>query len=136
MWTSISSARSKLRTQILRLEQGFPQNWIFIDREVRNSLIEKDQEGVKASQNFIDKYISEIFHQDLLNIFNQNVAKIRPVIGPNGGGKTTLLKFRVKKHLQDIAPFSNLFLFFDFKSVTDNINEFWSIFLQKFFQFR
>jgi len=87
-------------------------------------------EGVKASHNFIGKFTSDIFHEDLLNVFNQKLTKIRPVVGANGAGKTTLLKFEAKKHLLDIAPFSYLYLFFDFKSITEDIYEFWPIFLQ------
>ena len=76
------------------------------------------------------KLISEIFHQDLLNIYNHKITKIRPIIGPNGVGKTTLLKYHVKNYMEELAPELNLFLFFDFKAVTDNIKDFWPIFIQ------
>lgn len=124
------TSRSKLREQILRLEQGFPQDWIYIEREIKNSLESKETEGVKASMNFVEKSVSDIFHQDIINIYNQKVSKIRPVVGANGAGKTTLLKYHVKDYLDEIASGSNIFLIFDFKAVTDNINEFWSIFVQ------
>lgn len=130
MGNSISGSKSKLREQVLRLEQGFPQDWIYIEREIRDPIESKNNEGVKASQNFVGKSISDIFREDTLNIYNQKVSRIRPIIGPNGSGKTTLLKFHIKDYLNEIAPSANLFLFFDFKSVTENINQFWPIFIQ------
>ena len=120
-----------MKEQILRLEQGFPQNWIYIERKVKNRLKSENLEGVKASQNFIGKTITDIFHQDILNIYNQKVTKIRPIIGANGAGKTTLLKFHVVDFLDELSPNANLVIFFDFKAVTDDIDEFWSIFIQK-----
>ena len=132
MEISISSVRNKLRKQILRLEQGFPQKWIYIERKITASLDSEDEDGVKASHNFIGKKISDIFHRDLLNIYNQKVAEIRPIVGANGAGKTTLLKFKAKEYTNEIAPHNNMFLSFDFKGVTDNLDEFWPIFMQKF----
>jgi len=85
---------------------------------------------VKASQNFVGKSIIDIFREDLINVYNQKVSKIRPVVGANGAGKTTLLKFRVKAYLDELAPNSNILLFFDFKAITDDINKFWSVFVQ------
>ncbi len=123
--------RNKLRKQILRLEQGFPQKWIYIERKITASHDSKDEEGVKASQNFIGKNVSDVFNRDLLNINSQKVAEIRPIVGANGAGKTTLLKFKAKDYTDEIAPYNNLFLFFDFKGVTDNLDEFWPIFMQK-----
>ena len=131
MWKSISFAKNKLRTQILRLEQGFPQDWIYIERKVQNSLKSKTIEGIKANQYYIGKTIYEIFQKDIFNVFSQKITKIRPVIGANGAGKTTLLKFKVKEVVEEIAPDSNLFLFFDFKQVTENVDQFWTIFMQK-----
>ena len=130
MSKSISLSRNKLKEQILRLEQGFPQNWIYIERKVRNPLRMSDPEGVKASQNFVGKLTSEIFHQDILNVYNQKITKIRPIIGANGSGKTTLLQFHVKDYLESLTPKFNIFLFFDFKAVTENIEDFWTIFVQ------
>ena len=69
---------------------------------------------------------------DILNVFNQKITKIRPVVGANGAGKTTLLKFKMRDAVEEIAPDSNIFLFFDFKFVTDNLEEFWPIFIQNF----
>lgn len=126
----IPLSRSKLKEQILRLEQGFPQNWIYLERKVKNSLRTSNNDGVKASQNFVGKITREIFHKDILSVYNHKIAKIRPIIGANGSGKTTLLQFHVKEFLESVAPTSNLFLFFDFKAVTDNVEDFWSIFVQ------
>lgn len=78
----------------------------------------------------IGKTTYEIFQKDILNVFSQKITKIRPVIGANGAGKTTLLKFKIKELAEEIAPDSNIFLFFDFKFVTDNLEEFWPIFMQ------
>lgn len=88
-------------------------------------------EGVKATENLIGNTIYNIFQKDILNVFNQKITKIRPIIGANGAGKTTLLKFKIKEAVEEIAPDSNIFLFFDFKQVTENIDQFWSIFMQK-----
>jgi len=67
-----------------------------------------------------------------LSVYNQKITKIRPIVGANGAGKTTLLKFKMKEAVEEIAPDSNIVLFFDFKFVTDNIEEFWPIFIQNF----
>lgn len=64
-------------------------------------------------------------------MFSQKITKIRPVIGANGAGKTTLLKFKIQEAVMEIAPDSNIYLFFDFKQVTENIGQFWLIFMQK-----
>ncbi|MFW9830095.1 MAG: helix-hairpin-helix domain-containing protein, partial [Candidatus Thorarchaeota archaeon] len=72
----------------------------------------------------------EIFQKDLLSVYNQRLTKIRPIIGANGAGKTTLLKFKIKEITEEITPDSNFYLFFDFKFVTDNLDEFWPIFMQ------
>ena len=91
----------------------------------------KKPEGVKSSSNFVNKHVSDIFHQDLLNIYNQKVTKIRPIVGANGAGKTTLIKFQVKDYMEELAPDSNLFFFFDFKAITDNVDDFWFTFIGK-----
>jgi len=114
------------------LEQGFPQDWIYIERKVQHPLRSEKKDGVKASSNFIGKNVTDIFRRDLLHVKNLGIATIRPVIGPNGAGKTTLLKFRVKERLNKIAPKKHFYLFFDFKEVTDDKDEFWSIFMQLF----
>lgn len=88
-------------------------------------------EGIKASSNFLNKDISEIFRQDILNVYNQKVTQIRPIIGANGAGKTTLIKFQVKDYMEELAPGSNLFFFFDFKAISENVEEFWFIFIGK-----
>jgi len=87
-------------------------------------------EGIKATENFIGNTTYDIFQKDILNVYNQKITKVRPVVGPNGAGKTTLLKFKVKEATNEIAPYSNIFLFFDFKQITDKIDEFWPIFMQ------
>jgi predicted flap endonuclease-1-like 5' DNA nuclease len=120
-----------LRRRILRLEQGFPQNWIYIERKVKHPLTSEEPEGVKASTNFIGKQVTEIFRQDLLNVQNLKITTIRPVIGPNGAGKTTLLKFKVRERLNQISPNRNLYLFFDFKEITEDKDQFWDIFVQE-----
>jgi len=33
------------------LEQGFPQNWIYIERKVRNALNSGEAESVKTNEN-------------------------------------------------------------------------------------
>jgi len=38
----------------------------------------------------------------------------------------------MREAVEEIAPNSNIILFFDFKFVTDNLKEFWPIFIQKF----
>ncbi|MEJ2251597.1 MAG: hypothetical protein P8Y97_18320 [Candidatus Lokiarchaeota archaeon] len=128
---SISKATDKLRKHILRLEQGFPQDWIHIERKIEEALNSEKREGVKAASNHLGLSISEVLRKDILNVYNQEITKIRPIIGPNGAGKTTLLKFIAKDISNQIAPNSNIYLFFDFKKVTDDIKEFWSIFMQK-----
>ncbi len=85
---------------------------------------------MKASQNFVGKNVSDIFQSDLISVNNQRITSIRPVIGPNGSGKTTLLKFQVRDYLEQLSPSKNLFLFFDFKAVTYDPNQFWYIFVQ------
>ena len=97
---------------------------------MQNSLSSEKVEGVKATDNFIGNTIYNIFQKDVLNVYNQKITKIRPIIGSNGAGKTTLLKFKVKEATNEIAPYSNIFLFFDFKDVTDKIDDFWPIFIQ------
>ncbi|MHA1338192.1 MAG: hypothetical protein ACTSPW_21055, partial [Promethearchaeota archaeon] len=87
-----------------------------------------EKEGVKASQKFKDKDLSYIFHQDLLNVKNLEIAKIRPIIGPNGVGKTTQLSFQIRDYLKEIEPDNSIYLFFDFKRMADTEEEFWSIF--------
>jgi len=71
-------------------------------------------EGVKATENFIGNSTYEIFQKDILSVYNQKITKVRPVVGPNGTGKTTLFKFKVKEATNEIAPYSNIFFFFDF----------------------
>ena len=112
------------------MEQGFPQNWIYIERKVQNSLNSEEKEGVKATENFIGNSTYEIFQKDILSVYNQKITKVRPVVGSNGAGKTTLLKFKVKQAINEIAPYPNIFLFFDFKQITTKIDEFWPIFMQ------
>ncbi|MBD3213517.1 MAG: hypothetical protein GF311_12995 [Candidatus Lokiarchaeota archaeon] len=68
----------------MRLEQGFPQDWIYIERKVKSHLSSEDREGVRASENFYGKEISGIFRRDILNVYNQEIAKVTPIIGPNG----------------------------------------------------
>ncbi len=117
-----------LKQQISILEQGLPQRWIYIERKILNPLNSDNIEGVKANVKFLNKDLSYIFHQDLLNVKNTGIAKIRPVIGPNGVGKTTQLKFQVKDYLKEIEPELYIYLFFDFKRMADNPDEFWAIF--------
>ncbi|MFX1504030.1 MAG: helix-hairpin-helix domain-containing protein, partial [Promethearchaeota archaeon] len=95
-----------------------------------NFLNSEKLEGVKATENFIGNTTYDIFQKDILSVYNQKITKIRPVIGPNGAGKTTLLKFKVKDAINEITPYYNLSLFFDFKQITDKIDEFWPIFMQ------
>ncbi|MBD3213516.1 MAG: hypothetical protein GF311_12990 [Candidatus Lokiarchaeota archaeon] len=41
------------------------------------------------------------------------------------------MKFIAKGITEEIAPNSNIYLYFDFKKVTDNLKDFWPIFLQR-----
>ncbi len=123
--------KTDLKQKISLLEQGLPQKWIYIERKVLNPLSSDKIEGVKANIKYLEKNLSYIFHQDLLNVKNIGLAKIRPVIGPNGVGKTTQLKFQVKDYLNEIEPDSSIYLFFDFKHMANTIEEFWAIFGEK-----
>ncbi|MFW9873966.1 MAG: hypothetical protein ACFFG0_12740 [Candidatus Thorarchaeota archaeon] len=120
--------KSELKQQISLLEQGLPQRWIYIERKVLNPLNSESREGVKANIKFLNRDLSYIFHQDLLNVNNTEIAKIRPVIGPSGVGKTTQLKFQVKDYLKEIEPDFSIYLFFDFKQMASTVDEFWAIF--------
>lgn len=120
--------KTELKQKISLLEQGLPQKWIYVERKVLNPLSSDKFEGVKANIKYLEKDLSYIFHQDLLNVKNIGLAKIRPVIGPNGVGKTTQLKFQVKDYLNEIEPDSSIYLFFDFKQMANTIEEFWAIF--------
>ena len=120
--------KTELKQQISLLEQGLPQRWIYIERKVLNPLSSDNNEGVKANLKYLNKDLSYIFHQDLLNVKNTGIARIRPVIGPNGVGKTTQLKFQVKDYLKEIEPEFNIYLFFDFKEMANTVDEFWAIF--------
>jgi len=124
----MSTPKIELKQKISILEQGLPQKWIYIERKVLNPLNSDANEGVKANIKFINKDLSYIFHQDLLNVKNTGIAKIRPVIGPNGVGKTTQLKFQVKDYLKEIEPELSLYFFFDFKQMANTVDEFWVIF--------
>ena len=105
--------KTELKQQISLLEQGLPQRWIYIERKVLNPLSSDNNEGVKANLKYVNKDLSYIFHQDLLDVKNTGIARIRPVIGPNGIGKTTQLKFQVKDYLKEIEPEFNLYLFYE-----------------------
>ena len=120
--------KTDLKQRISLLEQGLPQRWIYIERKVLNPLNSESSEGIKANIKYIDKDLTYIFHTDLLNVKNTRIAKIRPVIGPNGVGKTTQLKFQVKDYLKEIEPEFSIYLFFDFKRMANTIDEFWAIF--------
>lgn len=123
--------KTDLKQKISLLEQGLPQKWIYVERKVLNPLSSDKIEGVKANIKYLEKDLSYIFHQDLLDVKNIGLAKIRPVIGPNGVGKTTQLKFQVKDYLNEIEPDSSIYLFFDFKHMANTIEEFWAIFGEK-----
>lgn len=120
--------KTELKQQISLLEQGLPQRWIYIERKVLYPLSSDNNEGVKANLKYVNKDLSYIFHQDLLDVKNTSIARIRPVIGPNGIGKTTQLKFQVKDYLKEIEPEFNIYLFFDFKQMASAVDEFWAIF--------
>ena len=120
--------KTELKQQISLLEQGLPQRWVYIERKVLNPLSSDNNEGVKANLKYVNKDLSYIFHQDLLNVKNTGIARIRPVIGPNGVGKTTQLKFQIKDYLKEIEPEFNIYLFFDFKHMANTVDEFWAIF--------
>ncbi|MHA1341757.1 MAG: hypothetical protein ACTSO2_17440, partial [Promethearchaeota archaeon] len=59
---------------------------------------------------------------------------IRPIIGANGAGKTTQLEIQVKKFVNEIFQNKLIYLFFDFKYITDNEEDFWSIFMQRLYE--
>jgi len=116
----------------LRLEQGLPQRWIYIERKVLNPLSSDKIEGVKANIKYQNKALSYIFHQDILNVKNTSIAKIQPIVGPNGVGKTTQLRFQVTDYLEEIEPEFSISLFFDFKQMAETVEEFWAIFGERF----
>ncbi len=124
----MSIGKTELKQRISLLEQGLPQRWIYIERKVLNPLSSDNNEGVKANLKYVNKDLSYIFHQDLLDVKNTGIARIRPVIGPNGIGKTTQLKFQVKDYLKEIEPEFYIYLFFDFKQMASAVDEFWAIF--------
>ena len=126
--------KTELKQKISLLEQGLPQKWIYIERRVLNPLSSDNNEGVKANIKYLNKTLSSIFHQDLLNVKNTGLAKIRTVIGPNGVGKTTQLKFQVKDYLKEIEPDFSIYFFFDFKQMANTIEEFWTIFGERLFE--
>ena len=122
------SGKTDLKQKILRLEQGLPQRWIYIERKVLNPLSSYKIEGVKANIKYQNKGLSYIFHQDILNVKNTSIAKIQPIVGPNGVGKTTQLRFQVTDYLEEIEPEFSISLFFDFKQMAETVEEFWAIF--------
>lgn len=86
----------------MRLDQGLPQRWIYIERDVLHPLNSDKIEGVKANIKYQNKPLAYIFHQDILNVKNTSIAKIRVIVGPNGVVETGQQKFQVKNYLQEI----------------------------------
>ncbi|MHA1777522.1 MAG: hypothetical protein ACTSWC_12165, partial [Promethearchaeota archaeon] len=124
----------KSKTEILRLMQGYPQEWIYIERKVKYELKTSIKEGVKAPFNFVGKTISQIFRKDLMDVNSRKIATIRPIIGANGAGKTTQLSIQVKKLTHKIFSEKCIYLFYDFKYFSESENEFWPIFFQYFYE--
>ena len=122
-----------LKDKILKLAQGFPQDWIYIEREVVASLDSTKNEGVRAPFQFVGKNLSEIFKRDLLDVNSRKIAAIRPVIGPNGAGKSTQLELQVRKYLEKVFKDKHVYLFFDFKHITDVETEFWPILFSRIY---
>lgn len=122
------SGKTDLKQKILRLEQGLPQKWIYIERKVLNPLSSDKTEGIKANIKYQNKTPSYIFHQDILNVKNTSIAKIQSIVGPNGVGKTTQLRFQVTDYLEEIEPEFSISLFFDFKQMAETVEEFRAIF--------
>jgi len=123
-----------LKTKILRLLQGLPQDWIYIERKVLADLQSSSNEGVKAPINFVGKNLAEIFKKDIADVNARQVALIRPIIGANGAGKTTQMEIQIKRYVSDIFEDKGVFLFFDFKYISDSEEEFWPIFIQRFYE--
>lgn len=78
--------------------------------------------GVKATIKYQNKPLAYIFHQDILNVKNISIAKIRPIIGLNGVGKTTQLKFQATDYLQEIEPKFSISLFCYFKQMASTVH--------------
>ncbi len=114
--------------------QGYPQEWIYIERKVLSDLQSSKIEGIKAPINFVGKGLSEVFKKDVLDVNARKIAMIRPVIGANGAGKTTQMEIQIKKYIQEIFQEKSIYLFFDFKYISNSKEEFWPIFIQRFYE--
>lgn len=114
--------------------QGYPQDWIYIERKVLEDLGSSKSEGVKAPINFVGKSLADIFRKDITDVNARNLAMIRPVIGANGAGKTTQMEIQIKKYVQELFQEKVVFLFFDFKYISDSEQEFWPIFIQRLYE--
>jgi len=113
--------------------QGYPQDWIYIERKVRGDLEGETREGVRAPINFVGKSLAEIFKKDIMDVNARKIAMIRPIIGANGAGKTTQMEIQIKKHVKDIFADKLIYLFFDFKFISNTKEAFWPVFIQKFY---
>ena len=123
----------ELKTKILRLLQGYPQDWIYIERTVLADLGASESEGIKGPINFVGKNLSEVFKKDISDVNARKLAMIRPIIGANGAGKTTQMEIQIKGYVKEIFPEKLIYLFFDFKFISNREEEFWPIFIQKLY---
>jgi len=122
-----------IKKQILRLIQGYPQDWIYIERKILYDLNSKKTEGVKGPINFVGQMLSDAIKREIIDVNSREIATIRPIIGPNGAGKTTQMELQIKKYVNELFGDKSIYLFFDFKYVSDNENEFWPIFIQNLY---
>jgi len=122
------------KNEILRLRQGYPQDWIYIERKISGSNQSNRRDGVLAPFGHKDQTLEDLIKEDLLNTYNQKIATIRPIIGPNGSGKTTQLSIQLKKYLKSEFPRNHIYLFFDFRHLAKNEEDFWFAFIQLFYE--
>lgn len=127
-------AMQSVKEKILTLMQGYPQDWIYIERKVTGDLLQPASEGVRAPMQFVGKNLSELFKKDLMDVNTRKIAMVRPVIGPNGIGKSTQLEIQVRKYVEEVFKEKHVYLFFDFRHVSDTADEFWAVFIQKLYE--
>lgn len=118
---------------ISQLRQGLPQNWIYIERKINNGLDSAKSEGIAAPQQFKGNNLSKVFCTDLLDVYHQEIALLRVIIGPNGIGKSTQLELKIKEHLEQVIKTPYIHLNFDLKHISEDKESFWPTFLSKFY---
>jgi len=91
-----------IKKQILRLIQGYPQDWIYIERKILYDLNSKKTEGVKGPINVVGQMLSDAIKREIIDVNSKEIATIRPIIGPNGAGKTTQMELQIKKYVNEL----------------------------------